>query len=176
MLTSRFTFCYLRSFKFNHGFPYPTFYLELQPLISSNFLFAFWCFVFCFLVFFFLFCLFAFSRAAPVAYGGFQAKGLIRAVAAGLRQSHSNARSKPHVQPIPQLTATPDPQPTEQGQGSNPKPHGSQSDWLATEPQWELLFLLFESTCLFSSQLRKMAKTSMHVKSNMKHLDSPHTQ
>ena len=36
---------------------------------------------------------FAFSRAAPAAYGGSQAKGLIRAVAAGLCHSHSNARS-----------------------------------------------------------------------------------
>jgi len=37
---------------------------------------------------------FAFSRAAPVAYGGSQARGLIGAVAAGLRQSHSNLGSK----------------------------------------------------------------------------------
>ena len=35
--------------------------------------------------------LFAFSRAAPAAYGGSQARGLIGAVATGLRQSHSNA-------------------------------------------------------------------------------------
>ena len=34
--------------------------------------------------------------------------------------------------------ATPDAQPTEQGQGSNPQPHGSQSDSLTTEPWWEL--------------------------------------
>ena len=45
-------------------------------------------FVFCFFGFF---CLYAFSRATPAAYGGSQAKGRIRAVAAGLRQSHSNA-------------------------------------------------------------------------------------
>ena len=38
----------------------------------------------------FFFCLFAFSRAAPLAYGGPQARGLIEAVAAGLHQSHSN--------------------------------------------------------------------------------------
>ena len=53
--------------------------------------------------------LFAISWAAPVAYGGSQARGRIRAVAAGLRHSHSNAGSEPHLQPIPQLTATPDP-------------------------------------------------------------------
>ena len=37
------------------------------------------------------FCLFATSWAAPTAYGGFQAKGGIGAVATGLRQSHSNS-------------------------------------------------------------------------------------
>ena len=54
-------------------------------------------------------CVFAISRAAPVAYGGSQARGLIRAVAAGLHLSHSNTGSEPHLQPIPQLTTTPDP-------------------------------------------------------------------
>ena len=42
----------------------------------------------------FYFCLFAFSRAAPTAYGGSQARGLIRAVAASLCQSHSNVGSE----------------------------------------------------------------------------------
>ena len=55
---------------------------------------------------FFVFCLFAFSRAAPVAYGGAQARGLIGAVAAGLHESHSNAGSEPRLQPTPQLTAS----------------------------------------------------------------------
>ena len=40
---------------------------------------------------YFVFCHF---RAVPEAYGGSQARGLIGAVAAGLRQSHRNARSK----------------------------------------------------------------------------------
>ena len=48
-----------------------------------------------------------------MAYGGSQARGLIRAVADGLRQSHSNARSEPCLPPTPQLMAKPDPQPTE---------------------------------------------------------------
>ena len=52
------------------------------------------------------FCIF---RAAPAAYGGSQAKGQIGAVAAGLRQSDSNAGSEPHLQPTLQLTATPNP-------------------------------------------------------------------
>ena len=72
--------------------------------------------------FFLAICLF---RAAARAYGGSQARGLIGATAAGLCQSHSNARSEPRLPPTPQLTAVLDPQPTEQGQGSNSQPHGS---------------------------------------------------
>ena len=55
---------------------------------------------------FFFFLLF---RATPVANGGFQARGQIRAIAAGLHHTHNNTGSKRHLQPIPQLTATPDP-------------------------------------------------------------------
>ena len=65
-----------------------------------------------FFFFFFVFCLFvvvvvvvAISWAAPAAYGGSQARGRIGAVAASLRQSHSNSGSEPRLQPIPQLTA-----------------------------------------------------------------------
>ena len=50
-----------------------------------------------FLFFTFHFILFYFlpSRAPPAAYGGSQARGLIRAAAAGLHHSHSNIRSEP---------------------------------------------------------------------------------
>ena len=58
---------------------------------------------------FIYFCLFFFSRAAPAAYDGSQARGLMGAVAAGLHHSHSNAGSEPHLWTTPQLTATPDP-------------------------------------------------------------------
>ena len=85
--------------------------------------------------YFFFFCLLSFfvvvvvvvaaSEAAPAAYGDSQARGLIGAVATGLRHSHSNAGSELHLQPTPQLTATLDPRPTEQGHGPNPQPHGS---------------------------------------------------
>ena len=54
-------------------------------------------------------CLFAFSRAAPEAYGGFQTRGPTGATAASPPHSHSNVRSKPRLQPTPQLTAMPDP-------------------------------------------------------------------
>ena len=59
-------------------------------------------------VFCFCFCLFAISWAAPMAYGGSQARGLIGAVATSLRQSHSNAGSEPLLRATPQLTAMPD--------------------------------------------------------------------
>ena len=58
------------------------------------------------ILYFFLFCLF---RAAPTAFGGSQAKGLIRATAASLHHCHSSARSKLCLQLTPQLTAMPDP-------------------------------------------------------------------
>ena len=51
----------------------------------------------------------SFSTATPTAHGGTQARVLIRATAAGLHHSHSNARSEPHLQPPPQLLATWDP-------------------------------------------------------------------
>ena len=57
----------------------------------------------------FLFFSFLVFRATPAAYGGSQARGQIGAVAAGLHHSHSHARSELHLQPTPQLTATPDP-------------------------------------------------------------------
>ena len=50
-------------------------------------------FVCLFYLFFFVFCLFG---AIPLTYGGSQARGLIRATAAGLHHSHSNARSLTH--------------------------------------------------------------------------------
>ena len=61
------------------------------------------------LSFYSLFLFFVFSGATPAAYGGSQARGPIRAIAAGLHQSHSNSGSEPHLRPTPQLTATPDP-------------------------------------------------------------------
>ena len=66
------------------------------PIPSSFFLFLFY---FIFLSF----------EGHTMAYGGSQARGLIVAVAAGLCQCHSNARSELHLQPTPQLMAMPDP-------------------------------------------------------------------
>ena len=101
------------------------------------------------ILFFFFFLSFCLFRAAPTAYRGSQARGLIGAVAPSLRQSPSNARSKPRLQSTPQLSAMPDPQPTKRGQGSNLQPYGSYLDSLTTEPRRELLMslsLLFSFT------------------------------
>ena len=65
-------------------------------------------------LFFFLF------RATHTAHGSFQSRGL--------HHSHSSAGSKLCVQSTPQLTAMPNPLPTEEGQGLNPHPHGYQQD------------------------------------------------
>ena len=59
-----------------------------------------------------------------MAYGGSQAKGAIGTIAASLCYSHSNAGSELHLRPTPELMVTPDPEPTERGQGSNSHPHG----------------------------------------------------
>ena len=69
------------------------------------------------------FCLY---RAAPAAYGSSQDRGQIRAAAAGIHHSHSHSHkgSEPCLRPTPQLMATPDPRPTERGQGWNPQPRG----------------------------------------------------
>ena len=50
-----------------------------------------------------------FSRAAPEAYGGSQARGQIGAAAAGIHHSHSNVGYKLRLRPTPQHMATLDP-------------------------------------------------------------------
>ena len=57
----------------------------------------------------FCFCLFAFSRAPPAAYGGSQARGLIRAVAAKPMSEPQQRGIRAVVQSTPQVTAMLDP-------------------------------------------------------------------
>ena len=61
------------------------------------------------ILFYFLSFFFFFFRAASMAFGGSQTRGLIGAIAVGLHHSHSNTRSELCLQPIPQLMATMDP-------------------------------------------------------------------
>ena len=67
-----------------------TLVLLLPPTLRTTPAFLFF-FLFTYL---FIFCLFAISWVAPAAYGGSQARGAIRAVAAGLHHSHSSVGSK----------------------------------------------------------------------------------
>ena len=84
--------------------------LTHYKLTILQFLFILLFYFFSILIFIYLFiCTFVFSRAAPMAYGGSQARAPIGAAAADLHHSHSNVGSKPHVQPTPQLMATLDP-------------------------------------------------------------------
>ena len=66
--------------------------LVLSTYTLNLFFFFFTNFIYLFIYLFFVFCPF---RTAPVAYGGSQARGPIGAIDTSLRQSHSNARSKP---------------------------------------------------------------------------------
>ena len=95
-----------------------------------------------------LFVFFAISGAAPEAYRGSQARGPIRTAAAGLHHSplskdgdrtrnlmvpswihyplSHDGNSLAYVLKSNQnCSCRPTPQPTEQGRGSNPQPHGS---------------------------------------------------
>ena len=58
---------------------------------------------FYFFLFYFLF------LTSPVAYGSSGARGHLEVAAAGLCRSHSDAGSKPYLQPMSQLVATLDP-------------------------------------------------------------------
>ena len=50
-----------------------------------------------------------FYGATPAAYGSSQTRGQVRAAAASLCHSHSNTRSKLHLQPMLRLVAMLDP-------------------------------------------------------------------
>ena len=65
---------------------------KIQHVIASNMTYIVTTLFFLFFIYlFFVFCP---CRATPTAYGGSQSRVLIRAVAAGLCQSHGNARSE----------------------------------------------------------------------------------
>ena len=50
-----------------------------------------------FFKFIFIFIFLCYVRTTPTAYRGSQARSLIKAVATGLRYSHSNTGSEPHL-------------------------------------------------------------------------------
>ena len=71
-------------------------------------------------------CLCFLFSATPATCGVSLAGARIGATPAGLCHSQSNTGSKQSLRPIAQLMATPDPQPSKRGPGSNPHPHGYQ--------------------------------------------------
>ena len=103
-----------------------------------------------------LFCLFVW-RATSAVCGNSQARGRIRAAAAGLCHSHSHTGSKPHLWPTPQLVPTPDPEFTKWGLGSNPHPkdtsrapnllnHSGNSESLFTPTCYDNYLAVFSDT------------------------------
>ena len=60
-------------------------------------------------IYLFIYCLFPFLGPLLLHMEVPRPRGQIGAIAAGLRQSHSNEGSEPCLQPTPQLRATPDP-------------------------------------------------------------------
>ena len=95
------------------------------PTYFSLFLFSFLFLLFFF--FFFFFFSFFFHFLGPHLQHMDVPKLGVRldlSTATSLHHSHSNARSKPHLQPAPQFRAMLNPQPIEQGQGLNSHPHG----------------------------------------------------
>ena len=95
--------------------------------------------IFSFFLFFLSFCRF---RAAPAAYEGSQARGLIGAVTAGLCQSHTNTRFEPWAMSETYTTAHSNARALTHWAGPGIKPETS---WflvwfISTVPQWELLY------------------------------------
>ena len=110
-------------------------------------------------------------RATPTVYGSSQARGPIRATAAGLPHSHSSMGSEPHLRHTPQLMALPDSWPTEQGQGLNPHCHGYWSDSFLLRHNGNSEKYLFRCTFFFffflELHLRHMEVPRLGVESEL---------
>ena len=80
-------------------------------------------------------------EATHTAYGNSQARGGIGATAASLHHRHSNLGPKPCLQPAPQVTAMPDPQPTEGARDQTRIPSNKLVGFVTAEPQREILWM-----------------------------------
>ena len=97
-----------------------------------------------FFFFFFSFFLFLLFRAKPAAYRGSQAKGQIRATAAGLRHSHSNTRSlTPWARPGIKATSL-----QRLYQVLNPLSHHGNS-WILIKLFKIIVFTIFDKICRY---------------------------
>ena len=102
-------------------------------------------------IFYFFFFLF---KATPLAYGSSQARSQIRAAAACLRHSYSNARSQPCVQHTPQLTGNAGSfNPLSEARGRICNPHGCQSGLLPLNREGKSLRCPLYVVCLPSSSV-----------------------
>ena len=107
-------------------------------------LFNFFCC--CCLFFVFVFCLLSFQGHTRPACQGSQIRGLIGATAAGLCQSHSNARSELHLRPTLQLTAMPPRSLTHWARpGIKPSISWLPVGFVSAAPWWELQNEIFLS-------------------------------
>ena len=102
----------------------------------------------------FFFCIYYYYyhfKAGSAQHGNSQTMVRIGATAAGPRHNHSNTRSKLCLQTTPQLSTTPDPLPTEWGQGSNPSSWilvGFVNRWAPTGTPGNEDFLKTSNTCI----------------------------
>ena len=78
--------------------------------------------------------------ATPATYVSSQARGPIRSYSCQPMPQPQHAGTKPHLWPTPQLTATPDPWPTEWGRASNP---------ILTDTSWILFYCATMGTPFF---------------------------
>ena len=111
---------------------------HIFPPYQENFI------IFLFIYLFVCLFIYLFFRAAPMAYGGSQARGWLRAAAANLYHSHSNMGSELHLWHIPQLTAMPDPLIHWARSGIQPTYSWILVRFVTTDSQWELLTFLFK--------------------------------
>ena len=102
----------------------------------------------------FLFVCVCLFRAAPAAYGGSQARGWIRATAAGLHYSHNTTRSELHLWPTPHLMATPDHLTQWVRPGIKPVSLWILVRFVFTEPRWKLQGI-FHSLLQLNSLLKR---------------------
>ena len=121
------------------------------------------------LEFIFYFIFFLLFEAAPVAYGGSQASGLIGATAVSLCHNHSNTRSELCLPPTPQLTAKPDPLTHWARPGIEPATSWFLVGFISAAPQRHLLefiFYVFINTLWFDENTkytREQSRPNMHV-------------
>ena len=103
-------------------------------------------------------------RAAPIAYGSFQARGPIGAAAAGIHHGHSSGGSELHLWPTPQLMAMP-----HWGRpGIEPTSSRMLVGFVTAEPQQELpifLFLMTDTHLLW--KIKTLEKHNVKSKSSI---------